>query len=420
MRVVLTFLLALATTPLLAAVAGKSHLDFRREAEAAYQRKDYAAALAATREALALRPDSPRYLHNLAALCVLTGDKPAAFDYLRRLAALGVVADIERDPDLAPLQGTPEFLRLVAQFAAHREPRGAVEPLAELPGVTGLIEGIAFNAKTGDVFLGDVHHRCIWRRTRAGELVRFTAEDEALFGILGLAVDEPRNTLWAAMSALPEMAGFEPDLKGHAALAEFDLRTGELRQIVPVPVDGRDHGLGDLLVAPDGTVYATDSKSPIVWKYTPGSEDIEIAVESPAFASLQGLILERTTLVVSDYSHGLFAVDLPTGNVTALAPPENSTLLGIDGLVAIPGGLVAIQNGVTPQRVLQLTLAPGLDKITQVQVLAAALPHLTDLALITLAEDRPTFIAGAGWDAFESAKTKPPPARTVRLLQIVP
>ena len=86
-------LLFLATVALLSAQpAGKSHADFRAEAQAAYQRKDYSAALAATAEALKLRPDSPRYLHNLAALSALTGDEPGAIAYLERLGALGVTS----------------------------------------------------------------------------------------------------------------------------------------------------------------------------------------------------------------------------------------------------------------------------------------------------------------------------------------
>jgi hypothetical protein len=396
----------------------KSHLDYRAEADAAYHRRNYAAALEAAAAALQLRPDSPRYLHNLAALSALTGDEAAAMGYLRRLAALGVAVPVERDPDFATLQGKPAFLQVLQSFAAHREPRGEAEVVAELPGRTGILEGIAFRGRTGDVFFGDVHHRCIWRRDRTGQVTRFTAEDDELLGVFGLALDEPRNRLWAAMTAIPEMAGFTPELKGRAALAEFNLATSELIQVVPIPNDGRDNGLGDLLVAPDGTVYATDSLAPVIWQLAPGAEEVEKVVDSPLFASLQGLVLSERTLLVADFSNGLFAVDLPTGNITALVPPRNTTLLGIDGIVAVPGGIVAVQNGVEPQRVLRIGLSPDLQSVTDVTVLAAALPHLGDLALITLINDRPTFIAGAGWDGFDPARARQPAAHTVRVFQV--
>ena len=96
-------ILTLALTAPAAEPAVKSHRDFRLEGEAAYNRKDYAAARAAFTTALELRPDSPRYLHSAAALCALTGDTDAALGYLQRLAALGVSTPVERDPDFAPL-----------------------------------------------------------------------------------------------------------------------------------------------------------------------------------------------------------------------------------------------------------------------------------------------------------------------------
>src|SRR5688500_15386760 len=106
----------LLVIPLLGQENRKTHEDFRAEATAAYERKDYAAAREATAAALALRPDSPQYLHQLAAVSALLGDAKGALAYLGQVAALGVAPKIERDPDLASLQGTPEFLRMLQAF----------------------------------------------------------------------------------------------------------------------------------------------------------------------------------------------------------------------------------------------------------------------------------------------------------------
>jgi hypothetical protein len=398
--------------------ATNSHLNLRADARAAYERKDYAAARTALLAALAVRPDSPRTLYNLAACSVLLGDHAQAITWLERLAALGVSFPVERDRDFAALQGTPPFRRAVELLAAHRQPRGDVDLLAELPGRVGLIEGIASRPASGDLFLGDVHLRCIWRRSRSGELTRFSADDEELLGIFGLAVDEPRGALWAAMSAIPEMSGYSRELRGAAALAEFDLRTGEIRQIVHVPDDGREHGLGDLLVTPDGVVLATDFKSPVIWKLVPGAQEMEKFADSPHFGSLQGLVLKERTLIVADHVNGLFTFDLGSGAMRTLATPPGTTLTGLDGLVLAADGIVATQNGVEPSRVVQIGLTPALDAVTAVTVLAAALPHLHDITLITLYHERPTLVAGAGWEGFDPEKSPQPPAHTVRLLQV--
>jgi hypothetical protein len=411
-------LLVLTSLPALAQNGAMSHLDYRAEAAAAYQRKNFAAAKASTLAALELRPDSPRYLHNLAALSALTGEPAKAIDYLRHIAAMGVATNAERDPDLAALQGTPQFARVLHEFAANRGAQGEVETIAELHGRTGILEGIAFRERTGDLFFGDAHHRCVWRRDRDGRVTRFTAEDDELFGIFGIVVDEPRNALWAAMSAIPEMSGYADEMKGRAALAEFNLASGELRRVIAVPVDGREHGLGDLILAPDGTIYVTDAKAPVIWQLAFGAEELQKVADSPLFGSLQGLVIEEKTLLVADHVNGFFTVDVGTGNISALAPPKNTTLIGIDGIATVPGGVVAVQNGVEPPRVIRVAFTSTLDAALSVTVLAAGLANLTDLGLITTVNGRPTFIAGAGWDGIDGVRIRQPSAHTVRIFQI--
>lgn len=414
-------LLSFASAPAQTAPAtALPHPELRRLAEAAYQRKDFSSARENYAAALALRPDSPRYLHRLAATQALTGRPDEALATLRRLTALGIATAVERDPDFATLQGTPAFNAIRSALATNREPQGQADLFAELPGRTGIIEGLAFRERTGELFLGDVHHRCIWRRDHDGRLTRYTAEDEDLLGVFALAVDEPRRALWAATSGVPEMTGFTKAHQGHAALVEFNLANSELRRVIDLPDDGRDHVLGDLLVTPEGVIYATDSAAPIVWRFSPGDEEPEKFLESPSFGSLQGLVLSGKILLISDYTNGLFAVDLAASTPVARAftPPPHTTLLGLDGLVAAPGGLIAVQNGVTPQRLIHLALSPDLAQVTAVTALAAALPHLDDLALIALVNGRPTFIANSGWENFDPTKTAHPPAHAVRIFQV--
>lgn len=418
MRLVLTLLLFAGS--LQAADDYRTHLALSREAQAAYERRDYPAARKAIQGALELRPDSPRYLQSLAGLSARVGDTDAALAALRRLAALGVSRPVERDPDLATLQGTPPFLKILQQFSENRSPQGEAEVFAELPGRLGIFEGIAFRPKTSDLFLSDVYHRCVWRRDSEGRIARFTAPDETLFGMFGLVVDETRNALWVAMTALPEMQDYTEEMKGHAALAEFNLATSELRRVIPLPGDSQEHGLGDIVLAKNGTLYLSDSKAPIIWELAPGEEELFKFVESPLFSSLQGMVIVDRTLIVADYDNGLFAVDLARdGAVRALGRPQNTTLVGIDGLTLLPDGIAATQNGVDPQRVLRLRLAPDQQSIADVTVLAAAQPGMTDLALVASINDRPTYIAGSGWDDYAPAvlTDRQPRPRTVRIFQ---
>ena len=178
-----------------AAFAATRPVDLREEARAASARGDLPAARRLLGEAIAQQPDSPSLLVELAAIEAGQDDGPAAISTLERVAALGAAPPVERDPRFAKLQGTAPFRRVLQAFARIREPAGSAEIAASLPGRTGIMEGIAWRARTGDLFLGDVRHRGIWRRDREGRLARFSAEDESILGVFGLALDEPRGLL---------------------------------------------------------------------------------------------------------------------------------------------------------------------------------------------------------------------------------
>ncbi|MBS0632733.1 MAG: tetratricopeptide repeat protein [Verrucomicrobia bacterium] len=415
------FLLAfLACAALASATPAKTHLDYRREFTAAYNRQDYPAALAAVEAALLLRPDSPRYCYQLAVVEARLGHPAAALAALRRLADLGVSLPIENEEAFAALRTTPEFAAVLKSLASHRAPAGRVTPVFDLPGMAGIIEGVAFRPGTGDWFFGDVHERCVWRRAPDGHFSRFSPPGDAFFGIFQLALDEPRGLLWAATTMLPESAGYTAADQGRAALVALDLATGKLLRTCPLPADQRDHVLGDLLVTPDGTVYATDSTAPLLWRLAPGDTAPQPFLESPDFISLQGLALlpGGKKLLVSDYANGLWLVDLAARSARPVAPPPHATLLGLDGLLLAKNGTVlAVQNGVAPQRVVRLTLSPDASRVAAFNVVAAALPDLDDLTLLAATPAGPVVIAQSGWAAFADPKNPAPP-HTVRVFRL--
>jgi hypothetical protein len=416
LRLILCFLFGVLSAT--AAETPKTHFDYRREAVAAHQRQDYPAMAAACEAALHLRPDSPRYLFNLALAQILLQQTDKALDTLRRLAALGVSMSVEKTPDFAPLQTLPAYAAILARFAANRAPQGEAKTLHELAGTTGILEGLAWRKATGDLFLGDVHSRCVWRLEPNGTLSKFSAPPE-LYGVFGLAVDEARGALWLATTAGPEMSGYTEADKGRAGLAELDLTTGALRRLLPVPATGEDHLISDLTLAADGTIYLTDSATPLIWHLPPDATQLAVFCTLPSSTSLQGLALVNRgkTLLISDYANGLFTIDLLDRAVRPLSPPPDVTLLGIDGLLAKNRTIVAVQNGINPQRLVRFTLSPDSRSIAEFTVLAANLPDMDDLTLSTLIDGQPAFISNSGWSKFAGAK-EPPPPHTGRIMQL--
>jgi hypothetical protein len=292
------------------------------------------------------------------------------------------------------------------------------EPAFVLPAMTGLVEGIGFRPKTKGYYFGDVHRRCVWLRSADGQVTRFSPPDDRLLGIFRVAVDEGRGALWASMGALEQMEGFAEPRKGAGGLAEFDLATGKVRRVVLAPVDGAPHLIGDFVQLADGTIYATDTTSPVIWRLAPGAAALEPFVTG-GFKSLQGITLtaDGRGLFVTDYRVGVLHVDLATKAARALTAPAGADLRGLDTLLRTPdGALVAIFNPTPRQRVLRLSVDAGATAITGVEVLAAD-PAMPDATLGTLVGDDLVFIADGGWTRFEPGKVDASP-RPVPVLKV--
>jgi len=389
------------------------------ESAATLERHDPAGALALVEKAVALRPDHPTYLVTLARLQAMTGHPRDAVAALDRLARMGLSVSVDDDRAFAALRDSPDFQDVARRLRVNRGPLGAGRVLFELPAMTGIIEGITHRAATGDYFLGDVRHRCVWQRRPDGSARRFSPAEAGLFGVFGLAVDEARGSLWAATTAVEEMEGFRPAERGRAALVEFALADGSVRRAAALPTDGANHVLGDLTVAADGTVFATDSLAPVIWRLPPHAAQPERWLESEEFHSLQGIAVTRDgrTLLVSDYGNGLWAIDRSTRAVRHLAAPPDTTLMGLDGIaLASDGCIVGVQNGTDPRRVVRLWIDLGPGRVTRLAVLERGHPAMADPTLGTLVEGRFVFVGKAGWDRFAARGAEAGQPRAVPIL----
>lgn len=416
---VLLALGALATVGSAESAPAKSRFEWRREAAAARQRHDFSGMTAAAEAAVTLQPDAPRDLLLLATAQTLAGQPAQAGATLERVAALALWLPLEQYPDFAPLRERPEFKAVLGAMAANRRPRGAAKSLLTVAGFAGIAEGLARRELTGDFFVGDVRDRCVWRVTADGQRSRFSAAEAGFLGVFKLQVDEPRGLLWLSTSAVPEISGYTPALKGQGELAALDLATGRVVQRHPLPEDGADHCLGDFILGPDGAIYVTDSVAPVIWRLRPDGEKLEVFLESREFVSLQGIgfLPDGRRLVITDYARGVATVDLASRAVTFLAAPPNATLVGLDSLAVRDGAILAVQNGIEPQRLVRVTLPATATEAAQVEVLAAGLPEFDDLTHFVAGPSAVTVIARSGWSAFDGAQAPPPP-HPVRLMMV--
>lgn len=386
------------------------HMVQAAKAEAA---KDWRLMLEQVQKALALRPDQPTFRYHYAAALAEAGQAEEALQQLELLVQMGMFYPVAQDPHFQSLKSLPRFAAIEAGFGANQRPIGAAQTattLADTERSKGLIaEGLAWDPVDRVYYLGSVRKGSLLRVQPDGTVSDFSRPEDGLWGVFGLKIDAKRRHLWAATSALPELEGCKPEDKGRAGLVQYDLASGKLLRKVLLPADGAEHVLGDLELAGDGTVYATESVSPALYRLDPQSQSLERLIDKGPFISPQGLALapDGRTLYVADYARGLFRVDIKTRTATLVTHAPSVTLLGLDGLYVPPDSqktpmLIGIQNGVNPPRVIQILLNAagnaGGTEVTGVTTLLANHPSMKGPTLGTMVLGKLHFIANGGWE----------------------
>ena len=279
---------------------------------------------------------------------------------MRRLAEMGASLSAETqarlapllDPSLLPRDPPPQWTAeqtLASNFGYNAREHINSEPFAEVPASHRLIEGIAWDEARQRLFVGSVIDRELL--VREGEAWRTVPTAGPVGGVLGMAVDAPRRLLWLASAGVEPMAEPEAAFSGIVAI-DLD-RLQEARRI---PVPGAK--LGDVAVAEDGTVFASDGQSGAIYRCVPGCTAAEILVAPGTLQSPQGMVVARggRRLYVADYALGLYRVEIESRQVVPMVVRRPEMLDGIDGLLlyAPDGALIGIQNGTRPRRIVKI------------------------------------------------------------------
>jgi len=371
--------------------------ELRMIAADAAKAGDHAKALTALSEALKLRPGHPGILLALASAEAFTGDGESAMTHLQQVSAMGLTARIADRPEFLSLQLKPRFIGAKVQMQMNGDPKGDPASAFTLGDGAALFEGIAVDG--AEAFAGSVRERRIVRIEGGVAKDFIAAKSGGLFSVFGLAIDKPRGLLWAASTA----SSLTPDLDegelGEAGVFAFDLETGEPKVKALLPADVKA-AIGDVAIAADGTVYASDGANGALWRLKPGSEKLERVFDDPRFVAPQGLVVsaDQRFLIVADYAMGLYVINLETAKMTSISAASSVTTLGIDGLsLADDGTIVATQNGISPERVVALTFDPDFVRLEKLRILAANSPLHDGIALAAAAGPFVYYIANAPW-----------------------
>ncbi len=111
---------------------------------------------------------------------------------------------------------------------------------------------------------------------------------------------------------------------------------------------------------------------------------------------------DASVLVVADFISGLYRVDLATGAMQHLTPPQDGSFLGISYLVRYGNDLIGIQTGFKPNRVVKFHMSSDWSQVESEEVLARSATDLVQPTQGVIVNDAFVFVAKSQWDNLDS------------------
>jgi hypothetical protein len=329
----------------------------------------------------------------------LDDDPSGALEILEGLVASGVdygVADIE---EFAALQSLPGWAAYAEAVQALNEPLGDAAVAFRYQAGDFVPEGIAVDGD--DLLLGSIRFGFIERLGSQTATVS-SPESAGHWSVFGMRMG-PAGGLWYVSAAIPEYANVDPESMGSTGVFRLDLESGETTVRAVLPDQDAPMVLGDLIFADDNTIYATESLTGALYRYTVDNGEFTQVIAPGTLRSMQGLVLDQSGeyLYVADYVGGLFRVRLDDYTVQRVVGDDETNLFGIDGLYRYRNELIAIQNGIRPNRVAAFSLAEDGLSVSGTRILARNLPDFDEPTLGTISGDEFLFVANSHWGRFD-------------------
>jgi len=349
-----------------------------------YRQKEWLRFLQATIKLRDLRPYEPLYMEWMVFGAAQLGKMPTAYNYMHVMQQQGLSFDFNSTEDTVKIRKTEVYDYLNGLLIEAGKPMGEGRVAFTLPETTMRPESIAWDDGRGAFLAGTLDTGVVFAVTPGGktkELLR-ASEKNGILAITGLAVDTARNRLWLSSAGVPAFIGLPAADLGRAALLEFDLKKLKLLNRFDIPVDGLPHVPGRIAVTPQGDVYFIDRAVPMVFRKLEGGAAVEPFMANADMTGFKDMALSDTgnRIYIADAALGILVADIEAKTSTMLGVPETLNVGGISGLMYSEGSLLMLQNGITPQRLMRLSLAPtGLDVAT-VTPLAIALEQFSSPA----------------------------------------
>lgn len=310
-------------------------------------------------------PGDPVVLYNLAAIHAAAGRRADAIQRLHEVSRTYGGLDPSFYRGFFAFRGDSTYERVL------RDIRRANPPIVRSTRAFRIAErdlqpeGIAFDPVSHAIFAGSFKGKVVHIDARgvASDFARVSTADAPRV-VVGVRVDSARRHLWVTVD---DPRAFGDATLGGSALHQYDIATGALVAQFRGPPVG---ALNDVAVDAAGVAYATNTSDGSIWRAAPGTAAMSMLLSPGSIPEANGIAIspDNRTLFVAGW-HDIIRVDVRSGALDTLIAPRDTPLGSFDGLYWYRDGLVGVQNGIHPGRVVRLSLDRQQRRVVRSEIL---------------------------------------------------
>lgn len=302
------------------------------------------------------------------------------------------------DKKFSWLAASPHFTTICRLMEKNTTPVSRTTRLLNFPDTGFLPEDIDYDNQKRSFLFTSVLQHAIFRLATDGSCSKFAASPSG-WPMMAIKIDQRSLLVWATEMAIPGFGGFADTAKGQSAVCCFDLKTGKLKERFPAPEGSQ---WGDMILDNQGAPIVCDGQSGAIFRLR---QKVWEKIDKGDFISPQtpALTADGKYLIVPDYVRGLAVMNIENGSVTWIQnhPKNPCALNGVDGAYLVKDKLYLTQNGVNPERVMEVQLDSTLRKVRGCTVIEKATPGLGDPTHGVVVDGNFYYIANSGWDALD-------------------
>lgn len=346
------------------------------------------------------QPYAPRHYVNMVRAYAMMGKPTSAYNYMLEMQQQGLSYDFDQLEETINLHGTEFYDYINDLLIRAGDPAGEAEPAFEIDSDHAYPTAIAWDASREMFLVGTARDGMLLAVSEDGKAKKLLEADEenGLWAIMDVAVDEANNRLWISSSAVPQFGGYSTENAGKAGLFEFELDSLDLVSRHLVIADGGPHVLGPIALEADGDVYVGDQANAVLYRKQSGFKGISPFVADEELNGFRDIAIaaDGSRIYLADSDKGILVIDPKNETAVMLEGPETLNLGGIEGLFHAGSELVIVQSGIDPQRVMALKLDASGGKVEEVRPMAIALEWFDGPSTGTVRDESIFYFANAG------------------------